>query len=414
MRELRDQGFSQAYALKGGFVEWVKAGYPTERKNHVQDSCVTCHEQVSPNIVREWKQSAHSTELNAVSCSVCHGQEHRSVQDVHKARAVPEKVCRTCHEKEYVQFSQGKHATAWKSMRAWPDFHHPLNTQGKKRECTHCHSIGFKTREEIKILRSKDHPTGAASCNNCHTGHTYSLHEARQPEACQPCHQGPFTPHYQAYAGSKHARLFPVPSDLSSKNGIQFPSCQNCHFPEAMHGVHTSWGSLGLRLPWPKDAKWAVARRNIMQALGLYSPQGEPTVRFSLIPELQLMTLSQARWTFRRNRMQGTCMHCHDSGFASDQLDQADTILRQSDLLMSQGINLVKEMGRSGNLGRPAEPTYVPDIGTYADQNSPEEKLVYRMFHIHRAQAWQGAFHSNWDMARKGLERMKGSLRKLQ
>jgi rhodanese-related sulfurtransferase len=31
-QKLMDKGFTKAYALKGGWNEWLKANYPTERK----------------------------------------------------------------------------------------------------------------------------------------------------------------------------------------------------------------------------------------------------------------------------------------------------------------------------------------------------------------------------------------------
>jgi rhodanese-related sulfurtransferase len=31
-QELKEQGFTKVYALKGGWKEWEKAGFPTEAK----------------------------------------------------------------------------------------------------------------------------------------------------------------------------------------------------------------------------------------------------------------------------------------------------------------------------------------------------------------------------------------------
>jgi rhodanese-related sulfurtransferase len=31
-QELKDKGFTKVYALKGGWKDWEKAGFPTEKK----------------------------------------------------------------------------------------------------------------------------------------------------------------------------------------------------------------------------------------------------------------------------------------------------------------------------------------------------------------------------------------------
>ncbi|MFO7802935.1 MAG: multiheme c-type cytochrome [Desulfovermiculus sp.] len=404
MQELRKKGFSQAYALKGGFVEWTKAGFPTQNKDFVQDTCVACHEQATPEIVRQWKQSAHSSTHNEVSCSVCHGDEHTSAQDVSQAKPVPEKICRTCHEHEYVQFRQGKHAKAWDSMLAWPDFHHQGQKANSQKDCTHCHGVGLKPRADIGKLRNQDHPTGAASCNNCHTGHAYSLHQARSPQACQPCHNGPESPQMQAYKGSAHGRLFEASSPQKPLDPGKPPTCQTCHFAEKSHGVQNAWGSLGLRLPWPEDLKWCQARRSIMKALGLYAPEAGDQI-YQHIADLQLMTLSEKRWSFRRSQMLGTCMQCHEGSWAEEKLDRAEDILRRADLLMGQALNLASKKGEGKSM---------PDISSFDPDFSETEKIVYRMFHIQRKKAISGAFHSNWSMAEKGLRSMRTALQDMQ
>jgi len=45
--------------------------------------CVTCHKQVTPNIVADWQVSKHIK--NGVGCEICHGNDHTSAADVSKA-----------------------------------------------------------------------------------------------------------------------------------------------------------------------------------------------------------------------------------------------------------------------------------------------------------------------------------------
>ncbi|MBW1673877.1 MAG: hypothetical protein JRJ45_09585, partial [Deltaproteobacteria bacterium] len=73
------------FALKGGYREWVKAGFPTEAKLKAAErqACVTCHKEVTAGIVKDWQLSKHSK--NDVFCTVCHGDQHISKEDVAKA-----------------------------------------------------------------------------------------------------------------------------------------------------------------------------------------------------------------------------------------------------------------------------------------------------------------------------------------
>lgn len=407
-------GFSKAYVLKGGFVEWTKAGFPTQAKDFRKESCVNCHQKTTPHIVQKWKQSAHSQKDNTVSCSVCHGIEHNSMQDINKAEPVGAKVCRTCHEQQFVHFSRGKHAQAWNLMQAWPGFHHLADQEGKSRECTYCHSVGFKSKSEIDTLRSKGHSTGATACDNCHTGHAYSGSQAGKPAACKPCHQGRHTPQMRAYAGSPHGRLFAARQEDTNHACTHPTTCQTCHFPNTMHTTQTAWGSLGLALPMPEDPKWAEARELIMQGLGLHGPQGEAGPQEKLLAEYRLMPLSTGRWSLRRSRMEDICIQCHGQELVQATFERADNTLRTADLQMAKALKILARMGREGMLGRPADADYMPTIGRYNPNSHPVEKAVYNLFHTLRTMAWQGAMHGKWKMAREGLDRMKDEIEKLK
>jgi hypothetical protein len=369
---------------------------------------------VTPDVVREWKQSAHSDPANAVSCSVCHGTEHSSMQDISKSRPVPAKVCRTCHEKQYVQFSRSKHAQAWDIMRAWPGFHHASQDPDSDRDCALCHSVGFKPDKEIARLRDKDSPTGASACGNCHADHAYSLQEAARPEACAPCHQGQATPQMEAFSGSTHGRLFSGTDADNGQDRENIPTCQTCHFPDRLHSSKTTLGSLGLGLPLPEDSKWAAARKTILRGLGLIGLKGQSGDRSSLLAQYKLMPLSKARREFRRGRMQGICIQCHEADTVHAEFEGMDTTLRRADLLMARAMNILTRMGQNRGLGRAADAGYSPDIGRFDPEFHPVEQTVYRMFHILRKKAVQGAAHGNRDMAREGLNEMQKAVDRLK
>jgi uncharacterized CHY-type Zn-finger protein len=90
------KGFAKVYALKGGWREWNKLGFPTVAKASVEEKCISCHADLSPGIVGEWKLSKHNE--GGVICSTCHGDEHSSEADVEKVVIPDLESCRRCHQ----------------------------------------------------------------------------------------------------------------------------------------------------------------------------------------------------------------------------------------------------------------------------------------------------------------------------
>ena len=61
-------------------------GHPESMENM---DCLQCHQDVTPNIVKEWEMSAHG--FTGVKCQVCHGDEVNF-------RANPgNDICQGCH-----------------------------------------------------------------------------------------------------------------------------------------------------------------------------------------------------------------------------------------------------------------------------------------------------------------------------
>jgi len=73
--------------------------------------CVECHKKVTPNIVTDWQLSKHNQ--NKIGCSECHGDQHKSAQDVAKVKIPTSDTCAGCHPDRVKQFKAGKHAAAW-------------------------------------------------------------------------------------------------------------------------------------------------------------------------------------------------------------------------------------------------------------------------------------------------------------
>ena len=364
------------------------------------DACIDCHKSITPGILTDWQISKHSQ--NGVTCSTCHGDAHTSAQDVVKASIPTPETCGMCHEERVKQFKSGKHAAAWAAMNAMPTIHYqPMALIEGMKGCGGCHKIGLKSAEEIQgLAKEGGHAFGVASCDACHTRHTFSLDEARSPQACQTCHMGFDHPQWEMYSASKHgvrallkqAGVLPVTASA--------PTCQTCHMPDGDHGVRTAWGFLAVRLPMPEDPKWAADRAVILQGLGVLDPAGKPTARLDVVRAASVARLTQEEWQADRGKMIQTCGGCHSENFAKGELAKGDDMIREVDHLMAEAIREVAVLYKDGVIAKPASyASDFPDLLTFHDAATPIEQRLFRMFLEHRMRAFQGTFHANPDYA---------------
>ncbi|MHB8999746.1 MAG: multiheme c-type cytochrome [Thermoanaerobaculia bacterium] len=361
--------------------------------------CVDCHKNKTPGIVADWQSSKHA--LNDVDCSVCHGNQHTSEADVAKAGIPTPETCATCHDAKVAQFKKGKHAAAWAAMKAMPTAHwQPMALMEGMKGCGGCHKIGLKTREEISQLRQGGAGFGVASCDACHTRHTFSVAEAREPRACQTCHMGFDHPQWEMYSSSKHG----VRHELKRSGALPLtaaaPTCQTCHMQDGNHEVRTAWGFLAVRLPMPEDEQWAADRATILQALGVLDPEGKPTARLDVVKAADVARLTEEAWRTERDKMIATCNHCHSANFARAELQKGDDIIRAADHLMAEGIRVVAGLYKDGVLRKPESYAYpFPDLLTFHDAPTVIEQKLFVMFLEHRMRTFQGTFHASPDYA---------------
>jgi len=362
-------------------------------------TCVECHSKLTPNIVSDWKLSKHSQ--NDVDCSACHGDEHHGAEDAAKAKIPTPEVCGTCHSERVAQFKTGKHAAAWAAMKAMPTIHYqPMAMIEGMKGCGGCHKLGLKTTEEITELRKQGENFGIASCDACHTRHTFSRAEASQPQACQTCHMGFDHPQWEMYSSSKHGtRLALKQLNVLDKTAAA-PTCQTCHMQEGNHGVRTAWGFLAVRLPMPEDQQWAADRATILQALGVLDPSGKPTARLDVVKAADVARLTQEDWQKERDKMLKTCNQCHSINFARQQLNQGDEMIKNADHLMAEGIRTIADLYRDRILAQPKSyASAFPDLLTFHDAPTSIEQKLFVMYLEHRMRTFQGAFHASPDYA---------------
>jgi len=363
------------------------------------ETCVTCHSKTSPGVVNDWKLSKHSD--NGITCDVCHGTEHKTATDFRLAKLPTPATCNQCHEDQVTQFSKGKHAAAWAAQNAMPTIHwQPMSLIDGMKGCGACHKIGLKSDEEIKQLNETHGGHGNASCDACHTRHTFSVEEARQPQACQTCHMGFDHPQWEMYSSSKHGvrnnlqQLGILPESASA------PTCQDCHMQNGNHEVRTAWGFLGVRLPLPQDSQWSADQVTILQALGVLDPTGTPTGRLEVVKAADVARLTQEDFDRERNKMIEACSQCHARTWATSELGKGDDMIREADHLMAEAIRIIAGLYNDNIIPKPSNyANNFPDLLTFHDAPSVIEQKLFVMFLEHRMRTFQGTFHANPDYA---------------
>jgi hypothetical protein len=362
-------------------------------------TCVDCHQKSSPSIVADWKISKHSGA--GVGCETCHGDAHQTATDAAKAKIPTPETCATCHDTQVAQFMKGKHALAWAAQEAMPSIHaQPVAMIEGMKGCGGCHKIGVKSEAQIQELAKHGRGFGLASCDACHTRHSFSVKEAKQPQACQTCHMGFDHPQWEMWSSSKHGVRALLKQNGTLPEGTPAPTCQDCHMKGGNHEVRAPWGFLAVRLPLPEDKTWAADRVTILQALGVLDPAGNPTGRLEAVKAADIARLDQASWQKGRDEMIATCGQCHSTTFAKEQLGKGDDMIREVDHLMAEAIREVVSLYADGTLAKPAGyASAFPDLLTFHDAPTAVEQKLFVMFLEHRMRAFQGTFHANPDYA---------------
>jgi len=378
-------------------------------------SCIECHNKQTPNIVSDWKLSKHSQ--MDVTCVACHGDQHQSASDVSKVKIPTPETCAQCHSTQVEQYKHGKHSKAWAAMLAMPTIHwQPMALIEGQKGCGGCHKIGEKPVEEIAKLRQQGSEFGVASCDSCHTRHTFSVKEAKSPQACETCHMGFDHPQWEMYSSSKHG----VRTDLKQRGVLPAeaaaPTCQTCHMQNGNHGVRTAWGFLAVRLPLPEDKQWAADRATVLQALGVLDPEGKPTALVATVQAADVARLTQEDWQGERDKMLKTCNQCHSGNFAKQQLEAGDDMIKNADHLMAEAIKIVAGLYKDGTLAQPKNYAYpFPNLLTFHDAPTVIEQKLFVMYLEHRMRTFQGTFHGSPDYALwYGWSEMRRDLTEIQ
>ncbi|WP_028108514.1 multiheme c-type cytochrome [Ferrimonas futtsuensis] len=364
-----------------------------------EETCESCHTKISPSIVEDWKSSKHHA--NDIGCDTCHDGDHKSADDVDNLVTITADTCGACHSERLEEFSKGKHALSWASVQAMPTTHAlPMALNEGMKGCTGCHKLGLKSDEEIEALKQAGSKFGHASCDACHTRHSFSVKEAREPQACQTCHMGFDHPQWEMWSSSKHGVRYLLAQNGTLPKSTKAPTCQTCHMVDGNHEVRTAWGFLAVRLPLSEDPQWKADQITLLQALGVLDMEGNPTPRLDVVKAADVARLDKASFDAERNKMIQVCSDCHSENFAKAELDKADNLIRDLDHLMAEAIREIAALYKDGVLKKPESYAHpFPDLLTFHDAPTSIEQTLFEMHLKHRMRAFQGAFHANPDYA---------------
>lgn len=307
--------------------------------------CMTCHKEKSPGLYKQWYMSQHA--IHKVTCIDCHGANKGDVDGFEHegaliATLVTPKDCGRCHEKQAREVDSSYHATAGEILESQDAYlahvtsGQPVAIEG----CENCH--GGKIKIDLSMsnhLSRKSWPNSGigrlnpdgskGACNACHTRHTFSKEQARQPEACSKCHLGPDHPQREVYEESKHGNVYYTNQskmNLASDRWVVgedysvAPTCATCHMSAAT-GLPVSH-DVGQRLSWTLRPPISAHKDN---------------------------------WEAKRATMKKVCSACHGSTFVDGHYYQFDAVVRLYDDKFARPAGEIMAIIRKKNLlERPA------------------------------------------------------------
>jgi hypothetical protein len=360
--------------------------------------------------------------------------------DFANAKMPTAETCKACHILRYNQYKAGKHNLAWFAMKtqaAWHGIPAPIAKQGY-RGCSGCHKIGEKglvgiadgNAGALKHDGGKEaamYRYGNAQCDACHTRHSFSRAEAKDPRACSNCHMGFDHPQYEMYVSAKHGIIWAADGHKSDGRA---PTCQKCHMNGANHEVATPWGFLGLRIPTKEnvlalikvapslekqlkslaaalpsgnfvdvddDPQWTLDRALILQAAGVLDANFQPTKRFVEGVVQGRIARGPEEFNKLRAEMKTNCNECHSKAYVNDFFKATDQIIKDVDHLYAKAISAVQGLYKDGILKKPAGWEYGPDLLQYYNAPTAIEQELYLIMLEHRQRTFQGAFHASND-----------------
>lgn len=283
----------------------------------IASDCISCHQEKNPGLYSQWKNSKHGK--NEIGCIDCHSAEDGEADafDHHGASIatlVTPKDCGGCHPEVAEQTMNSYHAHAGEILESNDAYlahaagGHPIAIVG----CESCHGGKVKIDPSRPNKLSQQswpnsgigrlNPDGSkGSCSACHTRHSFSAEQARQPENCGKCHLGPDHPQKEIYEESKHGIAYYSNKDKMNLDkddwvvGLDYfeaPTCATCHMSATPIQLMTH--DVGERISW--------------------------TLR-------PIISKKKDNWQEKRKKMQDVCLNCHQQSFVDGHYYQYDALV---------------------------------------------------------------------------------------
>ena len=343
-----------------------------------------------------------------VTCVSCHGADHAAIDAVEGS--VPAGTCAQagCHPQQYAEFAHkdasgnytNKHAIGWTRMTAAARY--KVMPEAQRYEmCERCHNVG---------LVSPDGSVG--KCDSCHTRHTFSAEEAKEPPACGTCHMGPDHEQIDMWEKSKHGVVYTTEKERAGGDPGRAPTCVTCHMPEMENGAGQ---------PMTHDVSTNLTIGTVAQGARL------PGVALPV----PMRTISEWDFDLRRDKMVAMCGDCHARAFVRKNLEGADAIKADVDALLWDPVMRIRGLWWDGLLdpmpeNRAPNPNFGQSLVLGGQQlyggTSAIEQLFFYTYKYDHVNTFKGAYHINpdyshwfgWSEVNQDLDLIKGEEAKLR
>lgn len=303
--------------------------------------CVSCHKKESASVVQMWGDSKHYRAK--VGCYECHkanaGDKDAFMHNKYRISTIVSPTdCARCHEKETKEFAGSHHSQAARILGSLDNVLAEVveGDNGMKTEgfpegvsaaavngCWQCHG------SEVKVLKNgkldpatwpntgigRLNPDGSrGACTACHSRHSFSVAQARNPENCGKCHMGPDHPQIEIYQESKHGIAYYAnkhkmnmdsPKWIAGEDYFAAPTCATCHMSATKNLPVTH--DVGMRISWNNRPPKSIRPEISDAKMGL--PGGK------------------VNWKTRRKNMVDVCLSCHGKPYVDSFYLQYDALI---------------------------------------------------------------------------------------
>jgi len=317
------------------------AGFFPKKLSEESVDCIECHKEKSSGIYEMWGDSKHFRAN--VGCFECHSAEEGD-KDAFKHKGylistiVSPKDCARCHEREVQEMTESHHAKAGRIIGSLDNVLAEVveGNRGFKTEgfpegvsaaavngCWQCHGSQVKVLDGGKLDPAtwpntgigRINPDGSeGSCTACHSRHTFSVKQAREPETCGKCHMGPDHPQIEIYNESKHGIAYNANKEKMNLDSPKWvvgedynaaPTCATCHMSATRNQDDTH--DVGMRISWNNRPILSVRPEISDAKMGLAG--------------------AKVNWRKRRKNMEDVCLNCHNKDYVSAFYMQYDALI---------------------------------------------------------------------------------------